>query len=261
MGAIPSLENCQVHPNGKSRLTGRIFVNTAKNICFWMILSSFNMAAFNAHADIVYYTLDNVILDDNTQMTGTFSWTFDISDFENGVGQFSSLVIPWTSHNQDDLSATIDVTQSIEITLEGSVHDDGVDITLVLSQPLTPTTSSLIDLAETESKYEIGGNGFHDGSFLSGSISPVISVPVLGDVNRDGTVNGLDVDPFVDVLLNGPFQAEADMNEDGDVNGLDVDPFVAAVVGSVAAAVPEPSTLPLCLLALGLAGGWRKWRG
>ena len=111
MRAIPSLENCQVHPNGESRLTGRVFVDTAKNFCFWMILSSFNMATSNAHADIVYYTLDNVILDDNTQMTGTFSWTYDISDFESGVGQFSSLDIPWTSHNQDDLNATFDITQ------------------------------------------------------------------------------------------------------------------------------------------------------
>ena len=148
------------------------------------------------------------------------------------------------------LTPPLILRKSIEITLEGSVHDDGVDITLFLSQPLTPTTSSLIDLAETESKYEIGGNGFHDGFFLSGSISPVISVPVLGDVNRDGTVNGLDVDPFVDVLLNGPFQAEADMNGDQFVNGLDVDPFVTAVVGNGAQQIPEPSALALATLAL-----------
>ena len=84
---------------------------------------------------------------------------------------------------------------------------------------------------------------------------------LLGDVNLDGEVNGLDVDPFVDRLLNGPNQAEADMNKDGDVNGLDVDPFVAAVVGGGAAAVPEPSTFLLYLIALGLASGWRKWGG
>ena len=51
------------------------------------------------------------------------------------------------------------------------------------------------------------------------------------------------------------------MNEDGVVNGLDVDPFVAAVVGGGAAAVPEPSTLLLCIVALGVIGGWRKWSG
>ena len=55
----------------------------------------------------------------------------------------------------------------------------------------------------------------------------------IGDVNHDTEVNGLDVDPFVDVLLASRFDVAADMNGDGAVNGLDVDPFVAAVVGGV----------------------------
>ena len=74
-------------------------------------------------------------------------------------------------------------------------------------------------------------------------------------------MNGLDVDPFVDVLLNGLYQSEADMNEDQVVNGLDVDPFVAAVVGGGMPQIPEPSTLLLAILALGVAAGWRKWCG
>jgi hypothetical protein len=74
--------------------------------------------------------------------------------------------------------------------------------------------------------------------------------------------NGLDVDPFVEVLLNGSDQNAtrftADMNSDGEVNGLDVDPFVAAVIGSGTQSVPEPSTLLLCILALSVVGVWRK---
>jgi hypothetical protein len=85
--------------------------------------------------------------------------------------------------------------------------------------------------------------------------------PLLGDVNLDGEVNGLDVDPFVEVLLSGPYQPEADMNEDQVVNGLDVDPFVAAVVGGGTQQIPEPSTLLLCIIALGVVGGWRKRGG
>ena len=144
---------------------------TVKNIRFWMTFSLIFLAAFNTHADSVTYTLENVILDDSTQMTGTFLWTYETGNFENGAGQFISLDIPYTEHDHTDLDANIDVTQSIEITLSTNTHDDGVDITLVLIQPLTPTTSALINL-ET-SKYEIGGNGFHDGLFLSGRISPV----------------------------------------------------------------------------------------
>ena len=83
----------------------------------------------------------------------------------------------------------------------------------------------------------------------------------LGDVNLDGGLNGLDVGPFVTVLLDGLYQVEADMNLDGDVNGLDVDPFVATVVGGGTQPVTEPSTLLLCIITLGLFGGWRKWGG
>ncbi len=151
-------------------------MNTAKNICFWVILSSITVAAINSYAEVMNFTLENIMLDDGTQMTGTFSWTYDAGDFENGVGQFISLVIPHTAHNHHDLNATIDATESIEITLPNSTHDDGVDITLVLVQPLTPTTSSSIDLVL--SKYEIGGNGFHTGLFVSGSIVPEIPISI-----------------------------------------------------------------------------------
>jgi hypothetical protein len=81
-----------------------------------------------------------------------------------------------------------------------------------------------------------------------------------GDVNLDAAINGLDVDPFVDLVVDGTFDPLADMNSDGAINGLDVDPFVAAVVGGGVQQIPEPSTLLLALAALGLAAGWRKWK-
>jgi len=73
-------------------------------------------------------------------------------------------------------------------------------------------------------------------------------------------VNGLDVDPFVEVLLSGPYQTEADMNDDQVVNGLDVDPFVAAVVAGGTQQIPEPSTLLLCLIVLGIRVGMGETR-
>jgi hypothetical protein len=85
---------------------------------------------------------------------------------------------------------------------------------------------------------------------------------LLGDVNLDSAVNGLDVDPFVTVLLSGSYQFEADMNQDTVVNGLDVDPFVAAILGGGLHAVPEPSGLILALAGLAtlglLQGGHRR---
>jgi phospholipase/lecithinase/hemolysin len=78
----------------------------------------------------------------------------------------------------------------------------------------------------------------------------LLTAPVAGDLNGDGLVNGLDVEPFVHVLVSGPFDPVADVNGDGQVNGLDVDPFVAMVVGAGAETVPEPSTLLPAVLGL-----------
>jgi len=107
-----------------------------------LLCSCVLFAAFSASADTVIYTLENVILTDDTQMTGQFSWTYDAGDFENGVGQFTSLVVPHTSHDHTDLEVSFDIAKSIEITLPGSFHDDGVDIMLLLDIALTPTTAS-----------------------------------------------------------------------------------------------------------------------
>ena len=73
-----------------------------------------------------------------------------------------------------------------------------------------------------------------------------------GDANWDGIVNGLDVDPFVRLLISGDFRIVADMNHDGQVNGLDVEPLVAAVIGSSSGlrTIPEPSTLVLVIVGL-----------
>ena len=46
-----------------------------------------------------------------------------------------------------------------------------------------------------------------------------------------GQVSLLDVQPFVDLLISGDFQAEADINGDGIVNLLDVQPFVDLLSG------------------------------
>ena len=127
-----------------------------------------------AQANTVSYTLDNIFLNSTQQMTGTFEWTYDEGDFENGTGHFSELFIPMTSHVLTDLNITFDIKKSIEFTLIANVDSDGVDINLVFVNPLTPTQSTLLDL--NASKWSLGGTGTNN-SFRSGSISPV-AVPI-----------------------------------------------------------------------------------
>jgi hypothetical protein len=140
------------------------------------------LAVGSAQAAIVSYTLDDVFLLDDTQMTGAFDWTYTIGDFEGGNGVFTALEIPWRPGGsvppleQEGMIFTIENNQ-IEISLDGNLHDYGLDITLKFLQPLSPTQPSSIDLIT--SFYECCGNGFNDQPFRSGTISPAVtSVPI-----------------------------------------------------------------------------------
>ena len=50
---------------------------------------------------------------------------------------------------------------------------------------------------------------------------------LLGDVNRDGTVDFLDIGPFIALLSSGTFQLEADIDGSGVVDFLDIGPFIS----------------------------------
>lgn len=53
----------------------------------------------------------------------------------------------------------------------------------------------------------------------------------VGDINQDGSIDLLDVDPFIDLLNSGEFQCEGDVNFDGSVDLLDVSQFIVILSG------------------------------
>ena len=71
-----------------------------------------------------------------------------------------------------------------------------------------------------------------DGLF-AGTLSPTDFAKnvLLGDVNCDGVVDLLDVQPFVALITGGGFSVKADINMDGVVDLLDVAPFVDLLTG------------------------------
>jgi hypothetical protein len=154
-----------------------------------IVLLQVIMSVGIAQAVTFHYTLDNVILADGQPITGEFDWTFNVGDFEGGSGVFTTLDIPWTVfYNFAAGNLIIDIqTNSIEISGDGSFHDQGLDIRLVLSQPFNPTQSAPIDL--TLSWFECCGNGFKDQPFISGSISPMaVPIPDLKANSSDGPI-------------------------------------------------------------------------
>jgi len=133
----------------------------------------------SSHATTVSYTLDNIFLTATDQMTGTFEWTYNEGDFQNGTGVFTELYIPYTTITMAYLDVVFDITKSIEISLIPNLDSNGVDISLVFVNALTPSGSTLLDLDIVNgSKWSLGGSGINN-AFVSGGISPVITaVPV-----------------------------------------------------------------------------------
>ncbi len=62
-----------------------------------------------------------------------------------------------------------------------------------------------------------------------GAAGPTI---LLGDVNQNGIVNFLDINPFIGLLATENFLAEADCNQDGVVNFLDIASFTEILAGN-----------------------------
>ena len=73
-----------------------------------------------------------------------------------------------------------------------------------------------------------GGTTFY--SLQAGGEFSLEEMLSLGDLNCDGAVDLLDVQPFVNAVLSGEFVAKADINQDGVVDLLDVEPFVLLLV-------------------------------
>ena len=55
---------------------------------------------------------------------------------------------------------------------------------------------------------------------------------LLGDVDRNGTVNFSDIAPFISLLAMNGFQREADINDDEILDFQDISPFITLLIGS-----------------------------
>ena len=113
-----------------------------------------------------------------------------------------------------------------QVTIQLNSYDAGTEegSTFSLANPATDPQQTVMGLDAAEPTNPL----FGIGSIASLTFTRV-NIPdyEVGDVNRDGLVNLLDVNPFVDALSSGTFQVEADANCDGNLNLLDVSAFIA----------------------------------
>ncbi len=98
------------------------------------------------------------------------------------------------------------------------------------------------------------------------TIYTVDVVPLLGDANGDGVVNGLDISAVASQWNHSGYFLVGDTNNDGVVNGLDISMVAShwlqadGPFGASAAAVPEPQTLLLAVLGVLMMAKWRARR-
>jgi len=98
-----------------------------------------------------------------------------------------------------------------------------------LGRPLTPAEMREA-LTETGHPQTSGGNigPFPDmveaADYIIRSFEPEF---LLGDVNRDDSVNFRDIGPFIGLLSSSSYQIEADVSGDGHVGFLDIVPFIS----------------------------------
>ena len=135
----------------------------------------------------------------------------------------------------------------------GDAPDGQVDVrnfvTFELSDPVVPGGEAITVFVFTNFAFaQLEGNGNGGGRLqlretttaLAGSgsrnfrfsVSGVVADDVIkGDVNMDGEVNFLDINPFIMALTAGEGPAEADCNCDGEINFLDIPVFINKLTG------------------------------
>ena len=146
---------------------------------------------------------------DDQPVRYTLSGTFDPGPIVNGFNRMA-LYRPFTANTIFEFETPV-----------GSVSETGI-----LQPGLTYEFRARV--------FDGLGAGANDPSTTeSTSYNAMLHVEnvLIGDVNLDGVVNLLDVEPFIDAISTGQYQFEADINADDEVNLLDVNPFIAILSG------------------------------
>ena len=148
----------------------------------------------------------------------------------NGSGEFAEA--PNSSANYARVSCAADLNMDQRIELVSSPRQGVISVLFdtgkewFSEQQLHTAGISVGDMIVSD----LNGDQLPDIAVADEGGNSVVVFPNrctrLGDINRDGELNLLDVSPFIHLLVDGEFQEEADVNGDGKANLLDVPFFV-----------------------------------
>lgn len=180
-------------------------------------------------------------------------WLFD----NNGSFEF------FTPRLTDRLLAEVDAFADTVTSLEGNLGQTaGIesgysrgDLAFFANQFDNQTNTG--EFQVTGSYFEVGGIAQVEVGNLGSGIGAVddrqgtgyilyseqnlftrFSGTLIGDVNLDGSVTFLDIDPFISLLASNTYLDEADIDRDGDVDFLDIGSFISVLSESPVSSQP-----------------------
>ena len=143
------------------------------------------------------------------------------------AGGFAEVVFPWSNFNADE-QVLGETTGLFHVTAPKPGESWFLQVSVI--NPVLASTNNLPVWNWTPSMF-FASHGDLEAPNGHGVLTFVGAAVLLGDVNCDGAVNLLDVEPFVDLISSGGFSEKADINRDDTVDLLDVEPFVDLLVG------------------------------
>lgn len=154
--------------------------------------------------------------------------SFDLCFANNFVRDYGPNEIAAVYNARHDSSLVIEDYQQQCFPFMGTTGGDyfGTQFQTDLSNVVFTEEQLLIGLSLPRGGLLVRSEGFETLSVIN-----VAADSILGDVNRDGIVNFLDIAPFIAVLSSGQFQDEADIDRNGVLNFLDIAPFLAILSG------------------------------
>lgn len=149
-----------------------------------------------------------------------------------------------TEGNDFNLGESFVVTFDTDVTITefnfSSIDDDGFFVVEVegvatpfnfpdgaVGDDFEDPLAGLVIAAGTEITFSVDGPTQEASVRITEITVETVGTPfVLGDVDQSGTVDFLDIGPFITLLSNGGFQAEADIDGSTVVDFLDIGPFI-----------------------------------
>lgn len=159
-----------------------------------------------------------IVVDDVTGSIPEFE-NFSFAETTNGIFNYDIVA---SDSDPDGIIVDATPVELLSITMELDKKLPGQTLEVVVVAEPTPNQAAFSMTIDGETSNAVD-------NIVDGAAEIRLLIP--GDVNLDGSVDLLDVNPFVQLLQIGEFQIEADINCDYHINLLDVAPFIDLLSG------------------------------